>query len=42
MQDFDSSFRNFLENREYTNDDTALYELMLYAFRAGWQAAGGE
>ena len=40
--DFEKSFSDFLETKEYDQATEILFSLMRSAFLAGWIAAGGE
>ena len=39
---FEKSFDNFLDRREYDHAENALFEMVRIAFKAGWIAAGGD
>ncbi|MCL2842783.1 MAG: hypothetical protein FWE28_04860 [Oscillospiraceae bacterium] len=42
MKEFESSFSDFIDGQEYDKAEDALFSLVRMAFKAGWQAAGGE
>ena len=42
MPDFEESFSDFLERREYDEVGAALFSIVRTAFKAGWHAAGGQ
>ena len=39
--DFERSFRDFLDRREYDKAENALFSMVRIAYLAGWKAAGG-
>lgn len=39
---FEESFSQFLETREYDEAENYLFSMLRQAFSAGWLAAGGE
>ncbi|MDR1805433.1 MAG: hypothetical protein LBQ80_01495 [Clostridium sp.] len=39
--DFEKSFSEYLNGKEYDNAEEALFEIVRSAFRAGWEAANG-
>lgn len=41
MPDFEKSFGDFIDRREYDKAEAALFSMVRIAFRAGWLAAGG-
>jgi len=41
MHDFEKSFGNFLDRREYGSAQNALFSMARIAFTAGWVSAGG-
>ena len=41
MPDFEKSFSDFLERREYDHAESALFSMVRISFKAGWLAAGG-
>ena len=41
MQDFESSFSDFLDRHEYDQAENALFSMVRISFKAGWMAAGG-
>lgn len=41
MPDFEKSFGDFLDRREYDKAETALFSMVRISFLAGWLAAGG-
>ena len=42
LEDFEKSFGDFLERREYDRAENALFSMVRISFRAGWLAAGGK
>ena len=42
MQDFEKSFSEFLDRREYDEAENALFSIVREAFKAGWRASRGE
>jgi len=40
--DFEKSFGDFIDRREYDKAQNALFEMVRIAFKAGWEAAGGD
>ena len=42
MRDFELSFSNFIDCKEYDQADAALFSLVRLAFKEGWLAAGGK
>jgi len=41
MPDFEQSFSDFIDRREYDRAENALFSMVRIAFKAGWLAAGG-
>ena len=41
MQDFEKSFSDFLDGKEYDESEEALFSMLRIAYKAGWLAAGG-
>jgi len=41
MADFEKSFGDFIDRREYDQAENALFSMVRIAFKAGWLAAGG-
>lgn len=41
MLDFEKSFGDFVDRREYDQAESALFSMIRIAFKAGWLAAGG-
>jgi hypothetical protein len=41
VPDFEASFGDFIERREYDKAESALFSMIRIAFTAGWLAAGG-
>ncbi len=41
MPDFEASFGDFLDRREYDQAESALFSMVRVSFKAGWLAAGG-
>ena len=41
MQDFEKSFSDFLDSKEYDKSEEALFSMLRIAYKAGWVAAGG-
>ena len=39
--DFEKAFGDFIDRREYDETESALFEMVRAAFKAGWKAAGG-
>jgi len=39
--DFEKSFGDFIDRREYDQAENALFSMVRIAFKAGWLAAGG-
>ena len=39
---FEKTFNDFLERKEYDEAENALFEIVRAAYAAGWLAAGGE
>lgn len=39
--DFEKSFSDFIDRREYDQAESALFSIIRIAFKAGWKAAGG-
>ncbi len=42
MPDFEKSFGDFIDRREYDQAETALFSMVRVSFKAGWLAAGGK
>ena len=42
MPDFEKSFSDFLDSKEYDKSEEALFSMLRIAYKAGWLAAGGE
>ena len=42
MPDFEKSFSDFLERREYDQAESALFSMVRISYKAGWLAAGGK
>jgi len=42
MRDFELSFNDFIDCKEYDQADAALFSLVRLAFKEGWLAAGGK
>lgn len=42
MPDFERSFGDFIDRREYDQAESALFSMVRIAFKAGWLAAGGK
>ena len=42
MQDFEKSFSEFIDRREYDEAENALFSIVREAFKAGWHASCGE
>jgi len=42
MQDFEKSFSEFLDSKEYDKSEEALFSMLRIAYKVGWLAAGGE
>jgi hypothetical protein len=40
--DFEAAFSQFIESREYEQEQNVIFALVRLAFKAGWEAAGGE
>lgn len=40
--DFDKAFSSFIDGNKYEKTEDMLFSLVLAAFTAGWNAAGGE
>ena len=40
--DFEKSFSDFIDCREYEDTENALFSLVRTAFKEGWRAAGGD
>lgn len=40
-QDFEKSFSDFIDRREYDQAESALFSMIRIAYKAGWLAAGG-
>ena len=40
--DFEKTFDDFLDRREYDQAENALFSMVRIAFTAGWKAAGGD
>ena len=40
--DFEKSFSDFLDRREYDQAESALFAMVRISFLAGWKAAGGD
>lgn len=40
--EFEFTFSNFLDRREYDEAESALFSIVRAAFLAGWEAAGGK
>ena len=40
--DFEQTFGDFLDRREYDQAENALFAMVRIAFLAGWKAAGGD
>ncbi|MBQ3416269.1 MAG: hypothetical protein IJH32_00320 [Ruminococcus sp.] len=40
--DFEKSFSDYLERREYDDAENALFSIIRSAYQAGWSDAGGE
>jgi hypothetical protein len=40
--DFEIAFSHFIECREYEQEQNVIFALVRLAFKAGWEAAGGE
>ncbi|PKM62503.1 MAG: hypothetical protein CVU97_05020 [Firmicutes bacterium HGW-Firmicutes-21] len=40
--EFDKAFSSFVDGRKYEKTEEMLFGLVLSAFTAGWNAAGGE
>jgi len=40
--DFEKAFGDFIDRREYDEAETALFSLVRFSFKAGWEAAGGD
>ena len=40
--EFEKSFADFLDRREYDEAQNALFSMVRTSFSAGWQAAGGK
>ena len=40
--DFEQSFGDFLDRREYDQAENALFAMVRIAFAAGWRSAGGD
>ena len=40
--DFDKAFSSFVDGKRYDKTEDMLFGLVLAAFTAGWNAAGGE
>jgi len=41
MQDFEKSFGDFIDQKEYDQAEDALFTIVRASYRAGWLAAGG-
>jgi len=41
MPDFEKSFSDFIDRREYDVAESALFSMVRVSFTAGWLAAGG-
>lgn len=41
MPDFEQSFSDFIDRREYDKAENALFSIVRISFTAGWLAAGG-
>lgn len=41
MPDFEKSFSDFLDRKEYDRAENALFSMVRIAYKAGWLAAGG-
>jgi hypothetical protein len=41
MPDFEASFGDFIDRREYDQAESALFSMVRIAFKAGWMSAGG-
>jgi len=39
--DFEKAFGDFIDRREYDEAESALFEMVRIAFKAGWETAGG-
>ena len=39
--DFEKTFSDFIDRREYDTAASALFEMVRISFKAGWEAAGG-
>lgn len=42
MSDFEKSFSDFIDRREYDQAESALFSMIRISFKAGWLAAGGK
>lgn len=40
--DFEKSFSDFIDRREYDQAENALFAMVRISFLAGWKAAGGD
>ena len=40
--DFEKSFADFLDRKEYDDAESSLFSIVRSAYKAGWDAAGGE
>lgn len=42
MPDFEKTFGEFIERKEYDQAENALFSMVRIAYKAGWLAAGGK
>jgi len=39
---FEKAFGDFIDRHEYDEAQSALFDVVRYAFKAGWESAGGD